>query len=559
MYGLETPKANPENLLTIVREAHQAKVVVPEFQRSFVWDRNDIQELLTSILQGYFVGTFLMLDTPTSNPMFPFRTIEGLECVNSHARPDQHQTVRLVLDGQQRVTSTFYALYGPDIPLRGSKYPHKFYLLLDAALNGDLDEAVVGVSIQDRRRMSEVQELVKANRALPFTDFREPSTFYRWLYNEQRVWGEEAHTTIETLFLRFQNFMVPVVSLSPEAGTDSIVNIFERINRTGVSLSLFDLVGARLYPKGVRLRDLWDAFGDKHEIPTDVVWPEFLLKVIAILEKKEPRKGNLLRMLDDLDAGKFKARWKEAEDAVCAACKRIEKQYGAHDKAWIPYTTMIVPLAVLLHWLKEMRAGEEAYRKVDRWYWASVFTQRYDSAVDTKSYQDVRDVISWITEGTEPDWLRRAIADAVDLSVAERRSAVYRGVMCLILREGARDFLTGQQANLNTCQDDHIFPRAVYNGAYPVDVVLNRTLISKETNNRKRNKTPSEFLKDCLSGHNQDEASLLSTLRTHFVTRDAYEALKRDDFEAFVKYREDALKKAIQAALTGGCVDVESR
>jgi len=168
-----------------------------------------------------------------------------------------------------------------------------------------------------------------------------------------------------------------------------------------------------------------------------------------------------------------------------------------------------------------------------------------------KSYQDVRDVISWITEGLEPDWLRRATADAVDLSIAERRSAVYKGVICLILREGARDFLTGQQANLNTCQDDHIFPRGVYNETYPVDVVLNRTLISRETNNKKRDKHPSEFLEECLSGHNHDEARLLDTLRTHFITRDAYEALKLNDFEAFVKYREEALKKAIQTVLTG--------
>lgn len=78
MHDKETPKANPENLLKIVQEAYEAKVVVPEFQRSFVWERNDIQELLTSILQGYFVGSFLMLDTPSSKPMFPFRTIEGL-------------------------------------------------------------------------------------------------------------------------------------------------------------------------------------------------------------------------------------------------------------------------------------------------------------------------------------------------------------------------------------------------------------------------------------------------------------------------------------------------
>lgn len=143
MNSIETPKANPERLLAIVKDAYEGKVVVPEFQRSFVWERRDIQELLTSILQGYFIGTFLMLDTPASNPMFPFRLIEGLEQVSNQAYFNNHSTVRLVLDGQQRITSVFYGLYGPDIPLRNSKYPHKFYLLLDAALNGDLEDVVM--------------------------------------------------------------------------------------------------------------------------------------------------------------------------------------------------------------------------------------------------------------------------------------------------------------------------------------------------------------------------------------------------------------------------------
>ncbi|MDI3538252.1 MAG: hypothetical protein PWQ13_275 [Bacillota bacterium] len=549
MHSIETPKANPERLLAIVKDAYEGKVVVPEFQRSFVWERIDIQELLTSSLQGYFIGTFLMLDTPASNPMFPFRPIEGLEQVSNQACFNNHSTVRLVLDGQQRITSVFYALYGPDIPLRNSKYPHKFYLLLDAALNGDLEDVVVGVSVLDRRRMSEIQELVRTHRALPFGVFLEPSTFYRWLYQEQQAWDGEARSTIETLFQRFQNFMVPVVSLSPDAGTDNIVNIFERINRTGVSLSLFDLAVARLYPRGIRLRDLWEAFKDAHGDCTDIIWPEDLLRVIAILEGKEPRKGNLLRMLDGLDAETFVNRWKDAGEALCAARKRIERLYGAYDKTWIPYATMVVPLAVLLFKLKEMKAGEEAYRKVDRWYWASVFTQRYDSAVDTKSFQDVRDVLNWVTSGAEPDWFRRVSAQNVDLYVAERRSAVYRGVMCLILRKGAHDFLTGQKADLHTCQDDHIFPHEVYKDSYPVDVILNRTLISRETNNRKRKKRPSEFFNECLEGHNNDEARLLGTLETHFITKEAYEALIRDDFDEFIKHRETALRKAIDDVL----------
>ncbi|BDG27640.1 hypothetical protein TthSNM66_22760 (plasmid) [Thermus thermophilus] len=124
----ESPKVNPENLLEIVKGAYQGKVVLPEFQRSFVWGREDIEEFLASILQGYFVGTFLMLDTSPDSPLFPFRPVEGLAQVNGQANPKEHSTVRLVLDGQQRITSVFYALYAPAIPLRNSKHPYKFYL-----------------------------------------------------------------------------------------------------------------------------------------------------------------------------------------------------------------------------------------------------------------------------------------------------------------------------------------------------------------------------------------------------------------------------------------------
>ncbi|GIX46088.1 MAG: hypothetical protein KatS3mg131_0299 [Candidatus Tectimicrobiota bacterium] len=550
MQAIDTPKANPENLLALVREAYNAKIVVPEFQRSFVWGREEIEEFLASLLQGYFVGTFLMLDTQTAAPMFPFRTVEGLAQVNGQARPDQHQTVRLILDGQQRLTSTFYALYAPDIPLRGAKSPHKFYLRLDAALAGDLDEAVVGVSTRDRRRMAELQQLVAAHRALPFQRLRDSSAFYRWFYQEQDRWQGEAQHHIERLYHRLEKFMVPVVSLAPETGRDNIVNIFERINRTGVSLSLFDLLGARLYLKGVRVRELWQAFEAAHKAMARVIKPEFLVKVIAILQGKEPRKGNLLDVLDALTAEAFHTHWQAAAEALAQAYQRLTKVYGAFAEAWIPYTTMLVPLAAVLHVLKQRGAGEDAYRKVDRWYWASVLSQRYDSAVDTKSYQDVRDMRRWVEENFEPDWLESVAAETVDFGVEEPRAAVYRGLMCLIARQGARDFLTGQPADLHTCQDDHIFPRR-----YGAETILNRTLISKETNNRKRDKSPSAFLRECLAGHGNDESRLRATLRSHFIREDAYQAMQRDDLQDFLACRQRALTAAVGKLLQQGGLD----
>jgi len=197
---MDSPKAHPENLLEIVKDAYRAKVVVPEFQRSFVWGRENIEEFLASIIQGYFVGTFLMLDTDPERPMFPFRTVEGLEMVNGQASPRQHSTVRLVLDGQQRITSVFYALCAPDIPLRYSKHPYRFYLRLEPLLEGDPDEAIMGVSTWDKRRLSENETLVRQYRALPFTFLADSEKFYQWLFEKQDVWQGNDRKKIREIY-----------------------------------------------------------------------------------------------------------------------------------------------------------------------------------------------------------------------------------------------------------------------------------------------------------------------------------------------------------------------
>lgn len=548
----DSPKANPENLLEIVKGAYQGKVVVPEFQRSFVWGREDIEEFLASVLQGYFVGTFLMLDTSPERPMFPFRRVEGVESINGQADPQQYPTVRLVLDGQQRITSVFYALYAPEIPLKHAKHPYKFFLRLEPLLEEDFDEAIVGVSTWDKRRLSENEALVREQRALPFTQLADSGAFRRWLFREQNKWGEAEQTRLDECYSQFEKFMVPVVNLSSATSRDNIVNIFERINRTGVSLSLFDLAVARLYPKGVKLRELWDRFKGEHLEVAELVKPEFLLKIIAIFQGKEPRKGNLLDVLDALDAEGFAGLWSKATEAIDLAHKRVRREYGAFEAGWIPYTTLLVPLAALLWELKRIQAGEEAYRQLDAWYWGSVFTQRYDSAVDSKTYRDFGEVSRWIQGGPPPEWLSRVEPQDLNLDIDEPRSAIYKGLMCLIARRGAKDFLTGQPANLNVCQDDHVFPKAVYRNQYPVDSILNRTLIAKETNHHKGDKRPSEFLRECLDGHGQDERRLLETLRSHYIGSEAYEALRRDDFETFVEARRAALQEAVAGLLEPG-------
>jgi len=551
---IETPKANPENLLTIVKDAFQGKVVLPEFQRSFVWSRENIEELLVSILQGYFIGTFLILDTPPERALFPFRTVEGLEKINSQKSPTDHPTIRLVLDGQQRLTSLFYVLYEPGIPLRYSQNPHQFFLRLDLILDGNPDDAVYGVSLADRRRLSEMERMVEKGEAIRFSLFRDSSRFYRWLHQEQRTLGENEREIVEGFYQRFASFLVPVVSISPEAGKENIVNIFERINRTGVSLSLFDLAAARLYLKGIHLRDLWKAFAHENKTLAQLIKPEFILKVISIWENKEPRKSALLDVIDELDKEHFQEQWKLACYWLSQAYQRVTSPqgYGAFNERWIPYTTQLVPLAIFLRTVAEKHGGEEMYRKIDRWYWGSVFAQRYDQAVDTTTYRDVRAVSEWLDGGPCPTWLDSFQPHQIDLSEIEgQRSSIYRGAMCLIVKAGAKDFINGQAAVLAECQDDHIFPRAKYQHEPLVNSILNRTLISSMSNQIKSNKRPSEYLPLFLQKHGGDKERLQGTLNSHLIPEEDQRAMEQDDFSAFIQARQRAFQEEIARRVRG--------
>lgn len=551
---VETPKANPENLLTLVQAAYEGKVVLPEFQRSFVWERENIEELLVSILQGYFIGTFLILDTPVESALFPFRPVEGLDKVNPYVLPGRHATVRLVLDGQQRLTSLFYVLYEPPMPLKNSQNPYRFFLRLDLLLDGSPEEAVCGVSLGDRGRLAAMQQMVEKGEAIGFSLFRDPGRFYGWLYQEHQGLASHDRDILHAFYQRVAGFMVPVVAISPEAGEDNIVNIFERINRTGVSLSLFDLAAARLYRKGIHLRELWNAFKQSDARLAELIRPEFMLKIISLWLDKEPRKGAILNVVGSLDKSRFEELWEQACEWVRRAYQRLSSPdgYGAFDPKWIPYTTILVPLAALMRQISEGHGGEEMYRKLDRWYWGSVFTQRYDQAVDSTTYRDVRSIGEWLAGGPCPPWLESFQPEQLNLFEIEgQRSSIYRGVMCLVVAAGAKDFISGQPSVLAECQDDHIFPWAKFQDQLQVDSIVNRTLISSTSNQIKSHKLPSEYLQLFLEKHGGDWRRLQATLDSHLISEEARQAMERNDFGAFLKARQAALQKEIARRVKG--------
>ena len=121
----------------------------------------------------------------------------------------------------------------------------------------------------------------------------------------------------------------------------------------------------------------------------------------------------------------------------------------------------------------------------------------------------------------------------------KQNSATYRGVINLVVLEGARDFLTGQPPQLDEehVQDDHIFPKSLYDEHR----ILNRTLLT--TNAKKANIKPSTYFGNMFEKHGENE--LKRILDTHIIPGESLPFLLADNIGEFTKARRKAIIKKI--------------
>jgi len=103
MTTFDSTKASLNDLL---REIREGKIQLPDFQRGWVWDDDHIRDLLVSIARSFPIGAVMLLESG-GEVRFQTRPVEGLE---GRVPPDQ-QPEKLILDGQQRLTTLTQALY----------------------------------------------------------------------------------------------------------------------------------------------------------------------------------------------------------------------------------------------------------------------------------------------------------------------------------------------------------------------------------------------------------------------------------------------------------------
>lgn len=518
----------------LLNDVYNGRIALPDFQRSFIWDPEDVRELLVSVLGDYFIGSLLLLEQLKNESYFALRLVEGAKEVNPSA--SLQSIVKILLDGQQRTSALFYALHEPSIALKNRKNPYRFYVDLQKALEKNWDDAVVAVNLGNKKRVSEID---KQPYIIPFSLLRNIGQL------AVRFKEDAMMPQIISLAGDFMRRPINTVALRSDAEPERIAETFERINRTGEPLSTFELLTARMFKFKVKLRELYALSESKYEF-LEVVLPDYVLKTMALLRGEEIRRKNMLELKPD----NFEQDWNTSCEALKTAYERvtdIKNGYGVLDyKKWMPYTTMIVPLAGIINLIKNKKTeSPKNYAKIDSWYWSSIFFNRYDEGVDGKSVDDYRTISGWCLDDSQvPEIIQKFEPDFVDIEIDSQTSATYRGVMNMLVLKGALDFKTGKppQFAKDKIQDDHIFPKSLYN----YNAIPNRTLIS--SNAEKWKAKPSEYFKEILNEHGTSEFG--NIMKSHLIPEEGIKFLLEDKLEEFCTERKKAISKEIQERTT---------
>src|SRR3954471_4584910 len=121
--GFQTPLYE---LADYLKWTTSGKIQLPDFQRGYKWDDERIRALLVTVLRGHPLGVVMLLKTGSDQMRFKPKPIEGV-AFESEVEPE-----KLLLDGQQRLTSLTQALDGDGIVStmdgRGKKLSRKYYV-----------------------------------------------------------------------------------------------------------------------------------------------------------------------------------------------------------------------------------------------------------------------------------------------------------------------------------------------------------------------------------------------------------------------------------------------
>ncbi|MCP3013138.1 DUF262 domain-containing protein [Nocardiopsis dassonvillei] len=511
-------------LSQLLDQVDSGTILLPEFQRGYVWNRDQVRGLMRSMYLSHPVGSLLLWETSDTG-------------VSARGGATGNGTYLMLLDGQQRITS----LYGI---VRGR--PPGFF-------DGD----------------------AKAFTGLYFNVESEEFAFY----SRNRMAGDARWVNVTELFKKgAMHYMRPLMDAFPEqaetflnrlnrlrqmterefhqekiTGADKdveeVVGIFNRVNSGGTKLSKGDLALAKVCAQWPDARRVMRTAIDRWRERGYTFTLDWLLRTTLAVATGKAR----FEQMSKVGAEDFRDALARTADHTDTLLEAVSGRLGLdHDRVLKSHSSLIVAVRLL-----ELNGGafdDRAHRdKVLYWYMHSALWGRYNGPTESTLQRDFD-----TAERSGVDGLIAALERSRSGSLKVRPhdfegtqgSRFYPLLYLLVRARGSRDLGTGQELTAEALgSHSHLlrhtlFPTPLLRGRdAKSDAIANFCFLTERNDLEVGQRAPDEYLAEA-------EAAHPGVLASQWIPGDS--ALWRPErYRDFLAARRELLAEAAQSFLEG--------
>jgi len=358
------------NIQQIIDKVNDYQLFVPAFQREYVWKRKDAKALFESLIKKYPTGTLLTWDT-TQPP-----ELKGVKKYNP-----QMGSVKLILDGQQRVT-TFYMIMTGNIPpyYNDEEIKHNVRNLHVNLLSMELEYYKPTV-MENNPLWVNLTDIFKGN-VLVSDLFNILSQHPDLKSKIDKILSNlEAIKSIKDR--EFTEQSIPVTASIKDA-----IDIFYIVNASGVSLTDAELALAQVSGYWPQARDVFKKKITKLSKDGFVLKLDFIVySLLAVLYhmgsdmKKLHGKENLERI---------QKAWKRLDEKVLDYVMSIMKSHAFVDhSSEINSIYALIPIIVYVDNKPNTKLSLLEIKKAIKWFYYSQIRYRYISQLPQKLDKDI--------------------------------------------------------------------------------------------------------------------------------------------------------------------------
>ncbi|MFP8835296.1 DUF262 domain-containing protein [Hydrogenophaga sp. XSHU_21] len=560
---------------TLVDMYKRGELRLPEIQRHYVWRATRVRDLLDSLYRGYPSGSILMWETDEPVPTRDFAIAQETTAFAGR---------KLLLDGQQRLTSLTAVLGGELVQVRGRKRPIDILFNLDhpdgpptddTEVTSDEDSPVAAddelVDDADGAEDDDTEQGLqeKLNRRTFVVASKNLASLPNWVSVTQ-VFSTEGDAQIlkkagissfdDPRFQRYsdrlkklraiKDYTYVVHVLERSMSYEEVTEIFVRVNSLGAKLKSSDLALAQMTSRWPNLLKELEAFQEECEKSYFTIDLGHLVRSIVVFATQQC----LFRSVASTPVEKLKEGWAQAQEGLRYAINFLRSNAGIEDETLLSSPMFLHALAALSR-VKDNKLTADEQRQLLHWLLVANAKGRYSrGSTETLLNEDLAIIfrkgeVSALMEPVKRQFGRLNVEPG-DLAGRGVGSPLFSLAYLALKAAGAKDWYSGlglsltHQGKLHFIQWHHVIPKSLLKerGYEPgvINEIANMAFITGQTNRRISNKEAVNYLRDIVA--KQGEA----TLQSQCVPTD--EALwSTDRYADFLSYRRQALADRMNA------------